>query len=94
MTNTEIEQAIGVTVSVWLPAGVRCASPAGDAAVPLKETPRSAHRTDRGFYDRGFEDGAAAGCALGRHLEALRWAEEMERWRRLVRWAAAQRDAT
>jgi hypothetical protein len=33
------------------------------------------------------------GCALGRHLEALRWAAELERWRRLVRWTAAQRDA-
>ena len=44
-------------------------------------------------YDRGFADGAAAGAALGRRLEALRWAEEVERWRRLVRWTAAQRES-
>ena len=44
-------------------------------------------------YDRGFADGAAAGAALGRRMEALRWAEEVERWRRLARWTAAQREA-
>ena len=48
---------------------------------------------DRPAYDLGFADGAAAGAALGRRLEALRWADEVARWRRLVRWAAAQRDA-
>jgi hypothetical protein len=50
------------------------------------------HRPDGPSYDRGFEAGAAAGCALGRHLEALRWAGEVEHWRRLVRWTAAQRE--
>ena len=44
-------------------------------------------------YDRGFADWAAAGAALGRRVEALRWAEEVERWRRLVRWTAAQRES-
>jgi hypothetical protein len=44
-------------------------------------------------YDRGFADGAAAGAALGRRMEALRWAEEVERWRPLVRWTAAQRES-
>ena len=44
-------------------------------------------------YDRGFADGAAAGAALGRRMESLRWAEEVERWHRLVRWTAAQRES-
>ena len=53
----------------------------------------AAEPTGDSDYDRGFADGAAAGAALGRRLEALRWAEEVERWRRLVRWTAAQRES-
>jgi hypothetical protein len=43
----------------------------------------------RGFND-GFDHGVAVGVALGRRLEALRWAAELDRWRRLVRWTARQ----
>jgi hypothetical protein len=43
--------------------------------------------------DRGFEQGLAVGCALGRHLEALRHGGEVARWRRLASWTALQRRA-
>jgi hypothetical protein len=42
-------------------------------------------------FDDGFQRGAVLGCAMGRRLEALRSAAELERWRRLVRWTALQR---
>ena len=41
-------------------------------------------------FDDGFDRGVAVGGALGRRLEALRWAAELDRWRRLVRWTARQ----
>ena len=93
MADTETEPAIRVTVSVWLPTSVRCPAPTADAPVPHAAAAGSAQDTARRHHDRGFEDGAAAGAVLGRRAEALRWAEEVERWRRLVRWTAAQRDA-
>lgn len=92
MSEATSEQAIRVNVSVWLPAGARSDAPAPDAARHL-EAPRGARDAGRNGYDPGFEDGAAAGCALGRCPEALRWPEELERRRRLVHWAARQRDA-
>jgi hypothetical protein len=92
--DAEQGQTVRVTVTVRMPARAVPDAPAPGAAEPTDALRRNeaADDGDANTYDRGFADGAAAGCALGRHLEALRWAEELERWRRLVRWTAAQRD--
>lgn len=51
-------------------------------------------RIEARAYRRGFDDGAdpevAVGGALGRRLEALHRAAELDRWHRLVRWTAQQ----
>ena len=70
--------------------------PACDPSPPCPDgddsPPPTVDAAGRAAYDLGFADGAAAGAALGRRVEALRWADEVERWRRLVRWTAAQRE--
>jgi hypothetical protein len=88
-------QTMRVTVTVRILARTAPDAPVPGVAGPT-DAPRRTEAADDGdanTYSRGFADGAAAGSALGRHLEALRWAEEVERGRRLVRWAAAQRGA-
>ena len=67
--------------------------PAALATAGAFDAPDQADAAGGSAYDRGFADGATAGAALARRVEALRWAEEVERWRRLVRWTAAQREA-
>jgi hypothetical protein len=62
-----------------------------DAASPADLVRRIEARAYGRGFDDAFERGAVLGCALGRRLEALRSAAELERWRRLVLWTALQR---
>jgi hypothetical protein len=62
-----------------------------DGAAPADLVRRIEARAYGHGFDQGFERGTVVGCALGRRLEGLRSAAELERWRRLVRWTALQR---
>jgi hypothetical protein len=92
--DAEHRPTVRVTVTVRVPGQAVPDAPVPGAAESTDALRRNeaADGGDVDTYERGFADGAAAGCALGRHLEALRWAEELKRWRRLVRWTAARRD--
>jgi hypothetical protein len=92
--NARPERVVHVTVTVRFPGAPRSAELVEHPG-PGRERPRHAADGDgkRDIGQEGFGRGLAVGCALGQHLEALRWAAELERWRRLVRWTARQRDA-
>ncbi len=92
MSEVTSEQAIRVNVTVWLSAGARCDPQAPDATGQL-EAPAQGAACRRPVLEAAVVPIAAGIVRTPRRLEALRWAEEVERWRQLVRWTTAQCDA-
>lgn len=90
--NAVPRPAIRVTVTVRFPGAPDPAASEGHTCRRVARPSRPEDR-ERPGLDAGFDLGLEVGCALGRRLEALRWANDLERWRRLVRWTARQGDA-